>query len=403
MTEFAYSHALRILACAQCGAPLEVSVDGGAFVCTYCGCANQLARRDESGDRARAAEAAVASISESERFARLREQAKQGEALPASIQELLENGKLPAHQVDAAKAEWLRARTEIGRTPTFPLSERLFHLTVLLTVAVDSRAQRALLETAIELLPDDGHRHILRCMMARLAARAADLPAASEWLAPCNTRALDLAMDSAYRHAAATIAAVAGDHEQVLALLGAQRGDVPLAERDELGCGLLRVHALEERGRLDEAVIALLEIRGDIGHFALREALAEPSILHFCGRTRAAIASIGRRETLEQLRSRQAQLEARYHPWRALRDVGLGSAILATPIALLAFVVNEPYSASQVVTITAGSFLGVFLLIGVPAKVWGASRARHQRQELQRQIDDLAPLVGPGLADLDED
>src|SRR5690606_24304791 len=232
--------------------------------------------------------------------------------------------------------------------PAFPLSERFFYLTVLLVPVVEKRAQRAILETAIELLPDEGHRHILRCMMARLAVGAGDLNAAAAWMAPCNPRPLDLPMDSAYRYAAATIAAASGRDAEVLGLLGTSAGDVPIAERDEIGCALLRVHALEQCGRAEDAVCALLELRESMGPLALVEAVAAQPIPHCCGRSLAAIATKHRRERISTLRSRHRQLKMQLGVRRLLLHVALYSAIIAAPVALFAFGIKatQPYSSN---------------------------------------------------------
>jgi len=45
-----YSHALRILTCAQCGAPVDASARGGSVTCAYCHAVSHFPCRDESAD-----------------------------------------------------------------------------------------------------------------------------------------------------------------------------------------------------------------------------------------------------------------------------------------------------------------------------------------------------------------
>jgi hypothetical protein len=248
---------------------VDVELDGGRFACGYCGADNRLAARDESGDRIRAA--AAPEMSEMERYARLREQAAAGWALPESLQPLVDsNSALPRSRVDEVKQSWVEARKRLDAAPSFPRSERLFFLTVLLSPRLGARARRAVLETAIERLPDEGHRHIVRCMLARQAAGEGDVRAAEEWLAACHPRPADLAMDTAYRLAAATLAARLGRDEEVLSLLAE---DVPLFELHAVDCALLRIHFLDRVGRREEAIAAYNALWEQIGSDALSRAL----------------------------------------------------------------------------------------------------------------------------------
>ena len=280
-----YSHALRILTCAQCGAPIDASIHGGSFPCGYCAAVCQLARRDESADISAARAAASATISESERYARLREQDRNPPPLPPGIAALLVEGHLPPANVPRAEADWLESRAQLATAPSFPVCERFFHLTVVLAPQMEERRRRASLETAVELLPDDGHRHVLRCMLAREAARAGDFASADLWLEPVSPRAMDLGMDTSYRLAAATLASARGDHRKVTELLGFRRDDVPLADRDEVACWILRVDALEHIGREADAVA---EVTGWIttwGAERMRQAIAAHLPLRLCERS----------------------------------------------------------------------------------------------------------------------
>lgn len=270
MVDNLFSHDLRILTCMQCGAPLEAAVGGGLFTCSFCGTANQLARRDERVDLQAAQEARGTAVSEAERHARLREQDGRPPQLPPEVAALMKDGVVPPENVERAQTLWNTLRSQVGVGAPFATSERLFHLTLALTPQLDPRQRRALLETAIEILGDSGHRHVLRCTIARGAALAGDSQAAEAWLAPTRSRSTDLAMDTAYRYAAATMASIRQDWPRVTELLGWSAADVPLADIDEVGCALLRANVLERNGRAHEAVAELEAVLGKHGKAALR-------------------------------------------------------------------------------------------------------------------------------------
>ncbi|MBX3269789.1 MAG: hypothetical protein KF729_05990 [Sandaracinaceae bacterium] len=310
-----YSHTLRILTCGKCGAPVEAPAAGGSVTCGYCQAASRFARRDESADLSAAQAGAAASISESERFARLRQQDLQPAPLPPAVAALLVDGHLPRERVPEAEAAWRDTRGQMDVTPSFPVCERFFHLTVMLTPHFEERHRRAALETAVELLPDAGHRHVLRCMLAREAARAGDFAAAEAWLAPVNPRPTDLAEDTAYRLAKATLASARRAYREVVEVLGFTREDVPLENRSEVACWILRLDALEHLGRQKDAIGELGALVDQWGLDRVRYAIEAHRPLHLCvGALRAVeqrAAESARRAAREATARRVTELERR--------------------------------------------------------------------------------------------
>lgn len=245
-----YDHELRVLACLECGAPLRARISGGLVGCTYCGATHELAPRVEraiTSDR---------TLGESERVARLREQAGSAEPEPPSIAELLTSGHLPAERADDARASWRAARRALVAHGEFGESERLFHLTRVLLPHCDDATRRAVLETALDLLTDDRHRHVLRCELAMGAARIGELEAADAWLEHVDRRPVDLLMDSAVRAALATVATVRDRPAEVLAVLGRISSDLPVSGPYADTIELLRIHALERSDAGEEALAA---------------------------------------------------------------------------------------------------------------------------------------------------
>ncbi|MCB9595427.1 MAG: hypothetical protein H6719_22090 [Sandaracinaceae bacterium] len=310
MGQTLYSHALRILTCAQCGAPLDASAEGGRFTCAYCSAVSSFARRDESADLSAASAGRAADVSEQERYARLRQQDRQPAAIPDAIAALLVDGHLPEDRVANAEAQWRDVRSQIAITPSFPVCERFFHLTVILAPHFDERRRRAALETAVELLPDAGHRHVLRCMLAREAARARDFTAAEAWLAPANPRPTDLEQDTAYRLAAATLASARGDYPKVVELLGFGRDDVPLENRTEVACWILRIDALEHLGREADAIAEMNDLVKQWGVDRIRHTIGLHAPLTLCERSFGD--AVGRAAAKQQANARgSAEAEVR--------------------------------------------------------------------------------------------
>lgn len=329
-TRLPYSRALRVLACAGCGAPLEVDAAGGTMTCAYCGATNHLAARVSGA----LSKFGLPASSEAERFARLREQEQRGESIPRSVLSYMRDGRLDPGRFHDARAHWLRVRAEAESLPSFPSSEQLFYLTVLLSPRLEPMAQRAMLETASELLHNTTHRHVLLCMLARLAAGSGDLDAASQWLSVCDPRPMELSMDTAYRLAVATVAAVRQDHDKVIETLGAEEGDVPLLQRDAVVGSLLRIHALERSGREAKAKTSLNALEQRLGEGVLERELAARVLPDLCALSWSAL-----RRELRQLRVFAIEGEladlasSRWETARRTLGPALGFAMVASLLA----------------------------------------------------------------------
>lgn len=333
-------------------------------------------------------------MSESERVARLRDQEARSDALPPSIEAMLgPDGALES--VDAGRREWIATRRQLASAPSFPSAERLFHLTVLLEPHLEELARRAVLETAMEMLEDERHRHVLRCIMATAAARSGDVSAAQEWLAAVNSRSLDLAMDSAYRLAAGTVAVVRGEYAKVLGLLGRQDGDVPLFDRDALVGALLRAHALESTGDENEAgriLDALIELHGAE---RVDDAIRRHRPLHLCERARLLARRIEQRRKVIDLENASPARGG----WRWLKSLPWVLALTALPFLVAAKLGEDlPIAELLHVSKSAAAFMCGGVMLVVEAALAGiilhgmAISRREKRAALARARRELAEL-----------
>lgn len=233
--------------------------------CQYCQSSVQVEGRDETAEFEAVQQAAQ--MDEAERFEKLRAQAVQPPLLPQSLAHLAVGSVLLPQHVDSAMSEWRQARTELAARGEFPVAERLFHLTRLLsahlaTTGSDEMRRRALLETAMELLQAPRHRQVLRGTLACNAARVGDLEAADAWLAGCNPRSDDIHVDTAWRFSKAYVCTVRGDWNGVMQVLGSRLGDIPIVNSEVEACGVLRAHAVEQLGNPGQATEQLQAMMG---------------------------------------------------------------------------------------------------------------------------------------------
>lgn len=268
----AFGYELRVLACANCGAPVEATLSGGAVPCRYCGAENHIRPRDDRPNDG------APTQSEALRIERLREQDQSPMPPPPGLADLLVAGRIPGERMDRARDAWRAARSELAAGGGLPSAERLFYLTLaqLNHLADEDRDEelRSLLETGLEHLDDARHRQVLHGWMAEMAARAGDLEAARRWLSLCTPHADDLHMDTMYRIAKAYIATADGDFKAVIHALGFRPQDVPLADEHEELAALLRANAHERSGRTQEAMTELFPIalRGHLERLRRRHA-----------------------------------------------------------------------------------------------------------------------------------
>jgi hypothetical protein len=285
-----FSHDLRLLVCGNCGAPFEVQLAGGTVQCAYCGSSHQLAHRDEGADRADAERDEGAAIGESERLQRLRGQDHGDIEPPADLYRFRRGLDLAADHKSAALAEYLATLQRVRLGAPFTEAERLFHLTLLLTPHLEQRQQRAFLESSLEALSDRRHRQVLRCLLARLAVLAGDIPAAQQWLQPCNAASTDLLTDTAYRIACCLVATGRQDSQAVLRTLGYRVDDVPIAGGYDALATVLRANALEHTGQTQQATEQLIAFMNQDPRCIadVQKAISEHSQLQLCPATHAA-------------------------------------------------------------------------------------------------------------------
>jgi hypothetical protein len=230
---------VRTLECPRCGAPVSAAMLGGRAQCAYCSAVFEVATR-ASDARAHAAPSAADEVA---RLSRLKAQLEH----PVTGHPYdLERAAASAAGVSLRDA-WLRSKTAPVATP----DEGRLLCWIALRLAEAERAAgrplqaRAALETALDRLTDEGHRHLVRCQLAVEAVREGDLDSAEGWLAECDPAPEILELDGPYREALARVRLARGDVAGVLAVLGERDEDVPFHPSLSTARVLLRLQALE--------------------------------------------------------------------------------------------------------------------------------------------------------------
>jgi len=275
--EGAFSHEIRVIACDRCGAPVQAFPAAGSFKCEYCNSVNHLQVRTEQPTAS-----SQAPIDEAERLRRLRSQDGRGLQAPPDLLYLLPDGMIADHTVQLAGSTWQAIRKELRNNPSnFGVAERLVFLTMVLStyyqVKGDLLRQRAMLESALEVLASPRHKQMMRGDLSRCACRSGDRRSAEEWLAPCDPRSDDLETDTAYRYSRACIDTAATNYQGVLATLGSSSSDVPIMANFVHVCALLRANAWEKLGDVSRAtdLLAQLMAGGDSHLWAAVEKLLQ--------------------------------------------------------------------------------------------------------------------------------
>lgn len=254
------SYAVRVLLCADCGAPYEALPTAGDARCEHCGVTHRLTDRDETLAHV------GADLDEQARIAALRAMPSGRTIIPKRFERLLSIKEWGEQERKFVNDTWKEAYDAIAngkRSEGWELS--LFTATwYQFTTEMDASPteRRARTESALEVLTDPRYRTILHCKLAGAAARVGDVDSAERWLAPCDGRATDLRVHSEYCSARAIIALRRGDHDGVHRAIGAVPGEVPLHDSYVSYLGVLRAHAHQELGHIDRATEQLAFLLG---------------------------------------------------------------------------------------------------------------------------------------------
>lgn len=256
-----YGWELKATECPTCGGPVILPIGPVQVQCDDCGGPVELGERKREPS-------SPAEVDEGVRIARLFAQVESFDPkgplvawLPTELQRYELMIAQPATRdagIAGLRREWSDARRAMEDEGDGEAATRLFRIGQGLgrtyALEIDDHARsRAILETALDLLPDRAQRDMVRCRLARHALRAGDEDAHAAWLSDCHPAPTALEVDGELRSTRALAAYRHQDWNGVLEALGPSHRAVPLAfPIAPLGL-CLRAHALAGLGDHDAA------------------------------------------------------------------------------------------------------------------------------------------------------
>lgn len=335
MTTTSFDIAVRTLECSRCGGPIAAPLAGARTTCRYCSAENVIAGRTRRGLTA------VGQPSLGDEVARRsRLQAQVDHPLPGNPYDMRAPppgwGPADATDLQRLRQAWKTAKPSAAGA-RLPAEQRnllwlALHLADAEVRARNGLASRAVLETALDLLPDAGHRQMILCRMVVEAVREGDLGAAEAWLAECDPAPEVLDVDGAHREAKAWVARGKRDPHGMLLVLGSTAAEVPTAQGSKLELAALRADALESLGRVPDAYAELRAAWG--GKEGIAEHVDDKSAERDALLAQVAADGLAPRTLVH---AQQLQLEAMAQLRDRLpRGLGaLGLTFLTTPIIAL--------------------------------------------------------------------
>jgi DNA-directed RNA polymerase subunit RPC12/RpoP len=336
-----FAPSVRTVECPNCSAPLESPLQGGQFTCKYCSAVAVVVKRRVHQPGAAGGAAKPPSPTEDvARLSRLQAQvdhpvhghAYDLERVPAGLEGALAG---TAQALALLQGEWIRLKSSTSVPPGTDGQLRICWVAVALAATYrrhgDPLRTRAVLETALDELEDEGHRHIVRCRLAREAAEAGDTTAARAWLGECDPAPEVLELDGEYRLATARVCIAEGDGAGALRQLGAQDKTIPVDPPHRLAFAELRVAAHEKCGAHQAAWAELQAADFRFGAGKLRQRLAAS------GLAPQTLGSLEREEQDKRQRARQQAAQVK----RAARRTGCVMLLILLLIVagVVAFVV----------------------------------------------------------------
>jgi hypothetical protein len=248
----------RWYACPGCASPERAPLHGGRVECSRCCTVHALPDRAALPTNGAALQLPP---NDPARTRHLRAQDGRPRQVPLTLQAVLGGTSVQLGREQEALAVWLslRARSQGGDVAA---SEDLTTLTLLLdqVPARPPELREALIESACDAAVLLRHRQGMLGRLVRLAVGRGDRSHAVRTLACMEPWSPVLELDSELRVSLAALATLDGDGRRVLALLGPQKGAVPIVDAMAPLASVLRANAYETLGDVTSAAQVLREL-----------------------------------------------------------------------------------------------------------------------------------------------
>ncbi len=355
----------RMYLCPRCVWPGVAPMHGGEAACTRCGATSLLP------DRVRVLDQTISTLPPPDgatRLAHLRAQAGRRREVPSTLRSVLGGKEIQPGREQEALLIWqsLRLRAQGGDVAA---SEDMSALTVMLAQLPSMATQPALIQALSESTFDAAvlprHRQEQLGRLCRTAISNGHRARAEAMLALMSPAASELDSDSEYRVSASAVAALDGDGQRVLTLLGRRTGVLPIT--DSLGplASVLRAHAYE---LVDDRAMAATTLRE----------LPDPKMLAL---VRAEFPSLGLCAATAEAYAREASLEAAARIASSTVDAGgnVGSGLVFTGVAAIMVAMVVEFFEGRIEVAGMMNFaMGVtFLCVGVISSRHARSKGKH--------------------------
>lgn len=260
---------IRMHLCSRCGAPLEVPAQGGTVRCSYCDAPMTIVpRRVLQGGLLQ-----PPSIRDSEEARRIQVLWRSWRAYDGNTDRYsLDNAPEGLDDIDGfdatdATAQRLQQELQVllytlASNRDAQRERRLFwvaqRLTNLWAMRHELLRRYATLETASEVLVDEGYRTILFNDLATVCLGTRNVDAAESWLVQCDSAPIDLSLDTSRRTSLAKLYHLRGDWNSVLDAIGRNAYEVPILPFSIASVNTTRAGCLEKLGLSSAAEAELM-------------------------------------------------------------------------------------------------------------------------------------------------
>ncbi len=271
----AFDFRLRVLLCSQCGASISLPREGNVATCEFCG--TQATIETTSARPPREPAEATDSLEASWRQQVEHPTEEQKRYVLDWPTDLDWTKKAPQEKAQEGFEEAFTAERVNPHADPHTHAMRLTVMACVLSnryiFVKDPFSARAVLDTALMHVKDEGFRQVLNARMVRSAVFAGDTGGAEHWLGELDDRSPLLSLHNEYQAAKAFCAFGKGDMEGILAALGETDGALPTMKEVGSVFGVLRLHALDALGRLDEVEKEMRRLKDHYGVMEFYSAL----------------------------------------------------------------------------------------------------------------------------------
>lgn len=260
-----FSFKTRAVHCSNCGAPIHSENLGNLVTCNFCGEKNQIKSRDINQYQPLRSPI----IDENERIQLLRKQDNKPKQFCPEIFQIINNTSLLPWKTNEATELWRLMKERFLKDNSLENSRNFRDITIFLANFFHQHKkyldERALYESALDLLSEPTDKQAILGWFCRSAASLKDFDSAEQWLNLMDPFSTGLESDSEYRLSMSYFLNLKGIYQPSLDIIGSNTDDIPFfVFHDAFAC-ILRADNHEKLGNIEFAVVILYCFIHDMG------------------------------------------------------------------------------------------------------------------------------------------